>query len=138
MTLPVYDGDLYADAVIRDPYPVYARLRETGAGGVAVAAQVYALPRYAEVASVLRQPRRFSSARGVSLNERTNRLLVGSTLNSDPPEHDATRASPPSRCCPARWKPSRRASAAPPTPWWPSWPPAAASTRSATSRNTCR
>ena len=41
---------------------------------------------------MLRQPKRFSSARGVSLNERTNRLLVGSTLNSDPPEHDATRA----------------------------------------------
>jgi cytochrome P450/ferredoxin-NADP reductase len=92
MTLPVYDGDLYADDVIRDPYPVYARLRDLGPVVWMSQLQAYALPRYAEVASVLRQPRRFISSRGVSLNERTNRLLVGSTLNSDPPEHDATRA----------------------------------------------
>jgi cytochrome P450/ferredoxin-NADP reductase len=92
MQLPVYDGDLYADEVIRDPYPVYAQLRELGPVVWLSQLQVYALPRYDEVASVLRQPRLFISSRGVSLNERTNRLLVGSTLNSDPPEHDATRA----------------------------------------------
>jgi cytochrome P450/ferredoxin-NADP reductase len=92
MQLPVFDGDLYADAAIRDPHPVYAQLRAMGPVVWLSQHQVYALPRYAEVASVLRQPKRFSSARGVSLNERTNRLLVGSTLNSDPPEHDATRA----------------------------------------------
>jgi cytochrome P450/ferredoxin-NADP reductase len=91
MQPPVYDGDLYADEVIRDPYPVYARLRAMGPVVWLSQHQVFALPRYAEVASVLRQPKRFISSRGVSLNERTNRLLVGSTLNSDPPEHDATR-----------------------------------------------
>jgi cytochrome P450/ferredoxin-NADP reductase len=92
MHLPVYDGDLYADEAIRDPYPLYAQLRALGPVVWLSQHQVYALPRYAEVASVLRQPKRFSSARGVSMNERTNRLLVGSTLNSDPPEHDATRS----------------------------------------------
>jgi cytochrome P450/ferredoxin-NADP reductase len=92
MNLPVFDGDLHADEAIRDPYPVYARLRAMGPVVWLSQQQVYALPRYAEVASVLRQPKRFISSRGVSLNERTNRLLVGSTLNSDPPEHDATRA----------------------------------------------
>ncbi len=91
MSLPVYDGDLYADAVIRDPYPLYAELRARGPVVWLERHGVYALPRYAEVASVLRQPTRFISSRGVSLNERTNRLLVGSTLNSDPPEHDRTR-----------------------------------------------
>jgi len=92
MQVPVYGGDLYADAVIRDPYPIYAQLRALGPVVWLSQHQVYALPRYAEVASVLRQPRRFISSRGVSLNERTNRLLVGSTLNSDPPEHDVTRS----------------------------------------------
>ncbi len=92
MTLPIYDGDLYADEAIRDPYPLYAHLRALGPVVWLSQQQVFALPRYAEVASVLRQPKLFSSARGVSLNERTNRLLVGSTLNSDPPEHDTTRA----------------------------------------------
>lgn len=91
MELPVFDDDLYSDAVIRDPYPVYAHLRAMGPVVWLSHHQVFALPRYAEVASVLRQPKRFISSRGVSLNERTNRLLVGSTLNSDPPEHDATR-----------------------------------------------
>jgi cytochrome P450/ferredoxin-NADP reductase len=92
MQAPVYDGDLYADEVIRDPYPVYAALRALGPVVWLERHGVYALPRYAEVASVLRQPKRFISSRGVSLNERTNRLLVGSTLNSDPPEHDRTRS----------------------------------------------
>ncbi len=92
MQLPVYDGDLYADELIRDPYSAYTQLRALGPVVWLSQHQVYALPRYAEVASVLRQPKRFISSRGVSLNERTNRLLVGSTLNSDPPEHDATRA----------------------------------------------
>lgn len=91
MQAPVYDGDFYADDVIRDPYPVYAQLRALGPVVYLSRHDVYALPRYAEVASVLRQPQRFVSGRGVSLNERTNRLLVGSTLNSDPPEHDVTR-----------------------------------------------
>lgn len=92
MPLATFDGDLYADEVIRDPYPVYAQLRALGPVVWLSRHQVYALPRYAEVASVLRQPKRFISSRGVSLNERTNRLLVGSTLNSDPPEHDRTRS----------------------------------------------
>jgi cytochrome P450/ferredoxin-NADP reductase len=90
--IPTFDGDLYSDDVIRDPYPVYAQLRALGPVVYLRRHDVYALPRYVEVASVLRQPRRFISSRGVSLNERTNRLLVGSTLNSDPPEHDMTRA----------------------------------------------
>src|SRR3990167_8579107 len=85
MQLPVFDDDLYADAVIRDPYPVYARLRAMGPVVWLSQHQVYALPRYAEVASVLRQPKRFSSARGVSLNERTNRLLVPGALEAIAP-----------------------------------------------------
>ncbi len=90
--VPVYGDDFYSDAVIRDPHPVYARLRAMGPVVWMARHGVYALPRYAEVASVLRQPRRFISSRGVSLNDQVNALLVGSTLNSDPPEHDRTRA----------------------------------------------
>jgi ferredoxin-NADP reductase/cytochrome P450 len=32
------------------------------------------------------------SSKGVSLNDKANKLLVGSTLNSDPPVHDITRS----------------------------------------------
>ena len=92
MTTPVYLDDFYSDAVIRDPFPVYAQLRDMGAVVYMAQHDVYALPRYDEVASVLRQPKRFISSRGVSLNDKVNALLAGSTLNSDPPEHDQTRA----------------------------------------------
>ncbi|TRZ55734.1 MAG: cytochrome P450, partial [Rhodocyclaceae bacterium] len=91
MNPPVYNEDFYSDAVIRDPYPVYAQLRAIGPVVYMKQHDVYALPRYAEVAAALRQPTRFVSSRGVSLNEKVNELLTGSTLNSDPPEHDRTR-----------------------------------------------
>ncbi|MDH1334982.1 cytochrome P450/oxidoreductase [Comamonas thiooxydans] len=92
MQLPVYLDDFYSDAVIRDPFPVYAQLREMGPVVYMAQHDIYALPRYTEVASVLRQPKRFISSRGVSLNDTVNKLLAGNTLNSDPPVHDQTRA----------------------------------------------
>ena len=92
MQTPVYQDDFYSDAVILDPHAVYAKLREMGPVVYMAQHDVYALPRYAEVASVLRQPMRFISSRGVSLNDKVNQLLAGSTLNSDPPDHDHTRA----------------------------------------------
>ena len=91
MQAPVYDEDFYSDAVIQDPYPVYTRLREMGPVVYMARHDAFALPRYAEVASVLRQPLRYISGRGVSLNDKVNALLAGSTLNSDPPVHDLTR-----------------------------------------------
>lgn len=92
MTIPSLDIDFYSDAVIRDPYPVYAQMRDIGAVVYLPQHDLYALPRYAEVSDVLRQPMRFVSSRGVSPIAKVNDILVGSTLNSDPPDHDRTRA----------------------------------------------
>jgi cytochrome P450/ferredoxin-NADP reductase len=92
VTLPSLDIDFYSDEVIRDPYPVYDRLRELGPVVYLPAHDLYALPRYKEVSEVLRQPLRFVSSRGVSPIPKVNDILVGSTLNSDPPQHDRTRA----------------------------------------------
>ncbi len=92
MPVPVDEHDFYADEVIRDPYPVYARLRAMGPVVYMARHDAYAVTRYEEVASVLRQPGRFINSRGVSLNDKVNQLLSGSTLNSDPPQHDRTRA----------------------------------------------
>ncbi|MEM7377683.1 MAG: cytochrome P450/oxidoreductase [Pseudomonadota bacterium] len=90
--VPVDATDFYGDDVIADPVPYYARLRALGPVVWLPAQQAYALPRYAEVSAALRQPHLFSSAEGVSLNPRVNAVLKGSTLNSDPPDHDRTRA----------------------------------------------
>ncbi len=91
-TTPALDIDFYADDVIRDPYPVYAQLRALGPVVYLPRHDLYALSRYQEVSAVLRQPLRFVSSRGVSPIPKVNDILVGSTLNSDPPEHDRTRA----------------------------------------------
>ncbi|WP_298862133.1 cytochrome P450/oxidoreductase [uncultured Sulfitobacter sp.] len=92
MKTPSLDIDFYSDAVILDPYPVYAQLRELGPVVYLPQHDMYALARYDEVSEVLRQPLRFVSSRGVSPIQKVNDILVGSTLNSDPPEHDRTRA----------------------------------------------
>ena len=92
MTIPTLDIDFYSDAVILDPYPVYAQMRDTGPVVYLPQHDLYALPRYKEVSEVLRQPLRFVSSRGVSPIQKVNDILVGSTLNSDPPDHDRTRA----------------------------------------------
>jgi len=44
------------------------------------------------VTEVLRNHQVFRSGRGVSINDEVNKVLIGSTLNSDPPDHDRTRA----------------------------------------------
>lgn len=92
MSIPYLDIDFYSDEVILDPYPVYARMREMGPVVYLPQHDMYALPRYKEVSEVLRQPLRFVSSRGVSPIQKVNDILVGSTLNSDPPAHDKTRA----------------------------------------------
>lgn len=92
MNVPVSEIDFYSDAVISDPYPVYAELRDLGPVVYLKENDLYLVARYAEVSEVLLQPLRFVSSRGVSPIPRVNDILVGSTLNSDPPAHDKTRS----------------------------------------------
>lgn len=56
------------------------------------AQKAYAVARYEEVVSVLRNDRVFQSGRGLSLNDDVNALRVGSTLNSDGDTHDRQRS----------------------------------------------
>lgn len=92
MTIPSVDIDFYSDELINDPHPVYEQMREIGPVVYLPKHDLYALPRYKEVSEVLRQPLRFVNSRGVSPIPKVNEILMGSTLNSDPPEHDRTRA----------------------------------------------
>lgn len=90
--IPVSAIDFYSDDAIRNPHPIYDELRALGPVVYLETHDLYALPNYREVSEVLRQPLRYSSARGVSPLQKVNDILVGSTLNSDPPAHDRTRA----------------------------------------------
>jgi len=89
---PSIDIDFYSDEVIRDPYPLYKMMRDAGPVVWLRRHNAFAFARYEEVVAGLRNSALYQSSKGVSLNERTNNMLVGSTLNSDPPAHDITRS----------------------------------------------
>ena len=91
-TAPESDLDLFCDGALADPYPLYDELRAAGPAVWMSRLQVYALPRYAEARAVLRDPERFASGRGVSLNERLNAASAGvATISTDAPRHDEMR-----------------------------------------------
>ncbi len=91
-TAPKYDVDFFGDDFIRDPIPRYGEMRELGPVLWLPQNGVFAFPCYQEVVQGLRNTAVFRSGRGLSLNEDYNRLLVGSTLNSDDEDHDRQRA----------------------------------------------
>ncbi|MCV7229486.1 cytochrome P450 [Mycolicibacterium komossense] len=89
--VPVYQPDIYSTDAILDPYPHYHQLRELGEVVWLPRHRVYALPRYAQCKSALRDDTTFISGNGVAISPITNRLSHGTTLNSDGDIHDARR-----------------------------------------------
>ncbi|HWM19552.1 MAG TPA: cytochrome P450 [Ilumatobacteraceae bacterium] len=88
---PSTDLDLWADDVLVDPYPAYADLRELGPVVWMTKYAAYALPRYDEVRAVLQDWRRFTSARGVGMDDAMNARSGRGILTTDPPLHDTSR-----------------------------------------------
>src|SRR5690349_25038993 len=89
--LPIYEPDIYSVDAITNPYPHYQRMRDLGPVVWLAKQRAYAVPRYAECKSVLRDDKTFLSGQGVALNPITNRMSYGTTLNSDGVEHDQRR-----------------------------------------------
>ena len=83
--------DLWADDVLVDPYPTYAHLRALGPVVWMSKYAAYALPRYDEVRSVLQDWQRFTSARGVGMDDAMNARSGRGILTTDPPLHDTRR-----------------------------------------------
>ena len=90
-TIPVCESDFYSNETIANPLAVYDEMLNLGPVVWLKENSIHAICSHAAVISVLRDHASFSSARGVSINEDINKMLVGSTLNSDPPQHDTTR-----------------------------------------------
>lgn len=84
--------DFYAPTTIADPLPCYRAMLDAGPVVWMERNGLHAIAQHAELVAALRDHAVFSSGRGVSLDEGVNAKLVGSTLNSDPPVHDETRA----------------------------------------------
>ena len=92
MSVPTSDLDLFADAVLLDPYPHYTRLRELGGVVHLPTNDVYALTRYDVIRDALADPETFSS-RSIGFNPMVNEALRGTSLASDPPVHARLRAT---------------------------------------------
>lgn len=85
------DLDLYEDAALQDPYPLYQRMRDASAVVYLPKHGFYALSRFNDVKQALANWKTFSSANGVAMNEHTNTLMAGTVIASDPPDHTRLR-----------------------------------------------
>jgi cytochrome P450 len=85
----------YDYAIHEDPYPSYARLRQEAPAYRNDELNFWALSRHSDVAAAFRDPSRFSSSNGVSLDPsawgpQAHRVM--SFLALDPPRHSRMRA----------------------------------------------
>ena len=91
MRAPIYEVDLYADDVIRNPFPHYAAMRALGAIVYLPRHDNYAIVRYDELAAALRNPEAFISGRGVAASAAANEITRGNSAASDGERHRAIR-----------------------------------------------
>ncbi len=77
--------DFYAPATIRDPVSVYHKLLAVGPVVWLEKHGLFAICGHEALTESLRNHAVFGSGHGVSINEDVNKMLIGSTLNSDPP-----------------------------------------------------
>ena len=85
--------DPYSYEVHEDPYPVYRRLRDEAPAYRNERLGFWALSRHADVLAAFKEPLRFSSAGGVSLERSTqvDPSAVAFFIAMDPPRHDEFR-----------------------------------------------
>lgn len=88
----VEDLDLFSDDILADTQPTHDRLRELAPVVHLPASGVWAITRYEGVRDALADPSHFSSAR-VAFNPKMNEILRGTSLATDPPDHQKLRAA---------------------------------------------
>jgi cytochrome P450 len=91
VTYPQSDIDLYSDAALLDPFPLYKQLRDAGPAVWLSRYDMMVLSRYKDVTEAMRNWQLFTSAQGVMMNKPMNDTLRGIVLCSDDPEHAALR-----------------------------------------------
>ncbi|GAB3573177.1 cytochrome P450 [Amycolatopsis endophytica] len=89
---PSIDIDIYSDELTLRPYEAYRQIRDAGPAVYLAPHDTWVIARYENVREVLKDTDTFSSAAGVSLTAPVNEITKGTTLASDPPEHDTLRA----------------------------------------------
>lgn len=92
--IPVWDIDPYDEAILRDPFPYYAGLRERGPLVYIPRYSVLAAGQYDTTREIFSDHERFVSSRGVGLNDfrhGTPWRKPSIILDVDPPDHARTR-----------------------------------------------
>jgi cytochrome P450 len=99
------DVDVWSDANLRDPFPLYAELRALAPVVRLVRHDCYAVTRYAEIRDLLQDWESFTSAKGVGMSPLINARGGRGVIASDPPVHTARRRVLNSQLLPAALKP---------------------------------
>jgi cytochrome P450 len=89
---PELAADLYADAAILDPHPLYRAIRDLAPAVWLPAHGVWAIGRHADVRAALRADEVLVSGRGVALSALVNDTPARTTLTSDGELHRRRRA----------------------------------------------
>jgi cytochrome P450 len=84
-------ADLYTDAAILDPHPLYREIRDLAPAVWLAAHGVWAIGRFHDVRAALRADGVLVSGRGVALNDFVNQLPSRTTLTSDGELHRRRR-----------------------------------------------
>lgn len=88
---PSCSADPFSPEFLADPYPAYESLRSLGPLFRVERYDVWAMARYSEVESALKDWRTFISGEGVGLGGMNPALPKPLTLQIDPPDHDRGR-----------------------------------------------
>ncbi len=92
MNAPTFDTDLYTDAAIRDPYPLYRAIRDLGPAVWLAAHDAWAIGRFDDVRAALRADGVLVSGHGVAMNDVANVEGSRITLATDGDVHRQLRA----------------------------------------------
>src|SRR5262249_36523762 len=90
---PALAVDLYTDAAIADPYPIYRAIRDLGPAVWLSAHGVWAVARFSDVRAALRADRVLVSGRGVAMNDLVNSNVSRVTLTTDGDVHRRLRTA---------------------------------------------
>jgi cytochrome P450 len=81
----------FSGALLGDPYPTYAHLRDDAPVWFSESHGFWAISRYEDVHAALRDWRTFSTAEGVDIDGTGAQYGAGDFLEEDPPLHDVLR-----------------------------------------------